>query len=71
MAPPQPPPAPPATGERPPDGDGRRGAIVPGLVLITIGAILLAQQFYPELAIGRLWPVILIVIGLGIIFRRR
>lgn len=73
-APPPPPPAPPATGEYPRPGEGRprpRGGILGGVILVAIGLILLVQQFYPALDIGRLWPIILIVIGLGIIFRRR
>ncbi len=74
LAPPPPPPAPPTTGEQPPEWERRprrRGGLLAGIVLIAIGLILLAQQFYPWLGIDRLWPVVLIVIGLGIIFRRR
>ncbi|HEY3317037.1 MAG TPA: DUF5668 domain-containing protein [Coriobacteriia bacterium] len=73
MAPPPPPPAPPATGTEPPreDRPRRRGGLVAGLVLIVIGLILLAQQYFPGLGFDRLWPLILVVIGLGMIFRRR
>jgi hypothetical protein len=73
-SPPPPPPAPPTTGERPPewrDRGRRRGGWVAGLLLIAIGLILLAQQYFPAFGIDRLWPVIIIVIGLAIIFRRR
>jgi hypothetical protein len=33
-------------------------------VLITVGTVFLIHQWRPELHIGRLWPVILIVIGI-------
>lgn len=73
MSPPPPPPPVTGTGTEPPRGpDGRRrGGLVGGLVLVTIGLILLAQQFFPNIGLERFWPLILIVIGLGIIFRRR
>lgn len=48
-----------------------RGGITGGIILIVIGLLFLAQQVVPGLDIGRLWPVILIVLGLAIIFRRR
>jgi len=42
----------------------RRGLVGPA-VLITIGAILMADRFWPgEFGFHRLWPLILIVIGL-------
>lgn len=72
MAPPPQPPAPPATGEQPWErGRGRRGGLFAGLLLIVIGVILLLQQYFPALGFDRLWPVIIIVIGIGIILRRR
>lgn len=73
MAPPPPPPPVTGTGMEPPRQPERprRGGLVGGLVILTIGLILLAQQFFPSIGLERFWPVILIVIGLGIIFRRR
>lgn len=41
----------------------RRGLVGPA-VLITIGAIFLADRWWPGLSFHRLWPLILIVIGL-------
>lgn len=42
----------------------RRGLVGPA-VLITVGAILMADRLWPgELGFHRLWPLILIVIGL-------
>jgi len=41
----------------------RRGLVGP-VTLITIGVIFLADRFWPGMSFGRLWPLILIVIGL-------
>jgi hypothetical protein len=41
-----------------------------GLILITIGVILLIDGFIPRIDFGDLWPIVLLVIGVGIIFRR-
>jgi hypothetical protein len=39
------------------------------LILIVLGILFLLNNLYPEMfSFGRLWPVILIVIGLGKIF---
>jgi hypothetical protein len=46
----------------------QKGNLIGGLVLITLGAIFLADQFIPHLDFGDLWPVILIVIGVGLLF---
>jgi len=40
----------------------RRGLVGPA-VLITIGCIFLADRWLPDLTFHRLWPVILIVVG--------
>jgi len=44
-----------------------KGNLIGGLVLITLGAIFLADQFIPRIDFGDLWPVILIVIGVGLL----
>lgn len=41
------------------------------LILLLIGGIFLARDIYPEFSFGKIWPVILIVIGLFIILRPR
>ncbi|HUJ40415.1 MAG TPA: DUF5668 domain-containing protein [Candidatus Acidoferrales bacterium] len=41
----------------------RRGGLVGPMVLITIGALFMADRWWPGMSFGRLWPVILIVIG--------
>lgn len=45
----------------------RHDGLIGGLVLITIGVIFLINRLIPEIDFGDLWPVILIVIGLGIL----
>jgi phage shock protein C len=48
-----------------------RGGLTGGIILIVLGLLFLAQQFVPGLDLFRLWPLVLIAIGLSIIFRRR
>jgi putative Mn2+ efflux pump MntP len=38
------------------------------LLLIVIGVLFLLNNMYPEFRFGKMWPVILIVIGLAKIF---
>jgi phage shock protein C len=44
-----------------------KGSLIGGLVLITVGAIFLADEFFPGVNFGDLWPLILIVIGAGLL----
>jgi len=77
QTPPAPPVTPPPAGTQTPQPPSwephrrRRGGLLGGIILILLGLIFLAQQFYPGIDIGRLWPVILIIIGVSIIFRRK
>jgi len=69
-APPAPPQAQQPPGQPAPPGHGRRsGGVTAGVVLIAIGLIFLVNVFIPGLDIGRLWPLILVVIGVVIIAR--
>lgn len=43
------------------------GNLVGGLVLITLGILFLIDRFVPRVDFGDLWPVILVVIGIGLI----
>lgn len=47
------------------------GRIIGGLVLIAIGTLFLLENFFPGfyLGFGRLWPLILVAIGLGLIVK--
>jgi hypothetical protein len=50
----------------------RSGALTAGLILITLGVIFLAENFYAPFSawrlIARYWPVILIIIGVKRLF---
>lgn len=50
-----------------PEHTKTRGNLIGGLVLITLGAIFLADQFIPRIDFGDLWPAILIVIGIALL----
>lgn len=50
-----------------PESDSHRGSLIGGLVLITLGAIFFADEFIPRWDFGDLWPVLLIVIGGGLL----
>jgi uncharacterized membrane protein len=42
-----------------------------GVILIVLGVLFLLDNLLPSFDIGQLWPVILIVIGLSILFKGR
>lgn len=44
-----------------------KGSLIGALVLITLGALFLADEFIPHINFGDLWPIILIVIGIGLL----
>jgi len=46
----------------------KKGSLIGGLVLITLGALFLADELIPQINFGDLWPVLLIVIGIGLLF---
>ncbi|MFC2101236.1 PspC domain-containing protein [Bacteroidota bacterium] len=45
-----------------------QGNIIGGVILITLGSLFLVDQFVPRINFGDLWPVILIVIGVALLF---
>lgn len=51
--------APPATEA---DKEGS-GALVAGLILIGVGVFFLAQQYLPAFEWGRVWPIVLVIVG--------
>jgi phage shock protein C len=51
----------------PPRKPKGRGNLIGGLVLITLGALFLADEFIPNVSFGDLWPLILVVIGIGLL----
>lgn len=62
-------------GQKPPEESQKtqqpqhknRGNLIGGLVLITLGLLFLADEFVPNIDFGDLWPIILIVIGGGLL----
>ena len=65
---PQPPPPPPSA-PKPPRARGR-GGITFGIVLVVLGGLLLVSQFVPGVEIWRLWPLIIVAIGIRTMFRK-
>jgi phage shock protein PspC (stress-responsive transcriptional regulator) len=53
----------------PPVPPRQRGSLIGGLVLITIGSLFLADELLPDFNFGDFWPVILIVIGGGLLIK--
>ena len=51
----------------PPRRHKDRGNLIGGLVLITLGALFLADEFIPHVSFSDLWPIILVVIGIGLL----
>jgi phage shock protein C len=69
---PEPAPAPPvapAAPVAPASFAPRRGGLTGGIILIVIGGIFLASQFVPGLDIGKLWPLILVAVGVSMILK--
>jgi phage shock protein C len=48
-------------------GHRHRGNLIGALVLITLGVLFLADEFIPHINFGDLWPILLIVIGIGLL----
>lgn len=45
----------------------KNGEIIIGLIILLIGFILLFNTFFPWISFGRLWPLLLIIIGVSIL----
>jgi phage shock protein C len=50
----------------PPDSAWYR--YLPGIILIAIGVIILARQYWYWFDLGDMWPILIILVGLGLIF---
>ncbi|GAB1430914.1 hypothetical protein MASR2M18_17480 [Ignavibacteria bacterium] len=46
-----------------------KGNITMGIILITLGGVLLARNFMPDIDITSYWPLLLIGIGAGVLLR--
>lgn len=49
-------------------GKFKKENVIGGLVLITLGVIFLADEFIPWISFQKLWPLILISIGIGMLY---
>ena len=52
-----------------PEEAHRRGGIVGGLVLLVLGLLFLGQNFLPDFNFGDWWPLILVAIGAGLLYK--
>ncbi|MCK5571848.1 MAG: hypothetical protein KAJ12_03775 [Bacteroidetes bacterium] len=59
--------SPPVTEQR----TRNRGSVVGGVVLIALGLIFLAENFFPRFNVWDYWPLILIIIGAGLLWKSR
>ncbi len=48
--------------------NAQRNKIFSGIILITVGVLFLLDEFIPKIYFRNIWPVILIVIGIMLIF---
>ncbi|MEI6884890.1 MAG: PspC domain-containing protein [Bacteroidota bacterium] len=62
-------PAPPTQPKSDPfvSSEKSKGSLVGGLILITLGSLFLINQLIPNVDFGDLWPVLLVVIGAGLL----
>ncbi len=44
-------------------------SLTTGIILITLGVLFLISKYFPQIDFSDLWPFILIVVGVIIIFR--
>ncbi|MBF8296168.1 MAG: putative stress-responsive transcriptional regulator [Bacteroidetes bacterium] len=52
-----------------PEEAPRRGSIIGGLVLLVLGLLFLGQNFLPDFDFGDWWPLILVAIGVGLLYK--
>ncbi len=57
--------------EVPPAVHRDRGSSIGGLVLIVLGLIFLADNLLPDVHFGDYWPLILVAIGVGLLWKGR
>ena len=43
------------------------GSVIAGIILVTLGTLFLADNFIPNIDFSDIWPVILVVAGVGLI----
>jgi phage shock protein C len=47
-----------------------RGSVIGGLVLIVLGVLFLLDNYF-DIRFGDLWPLILVAVGVGLLWRSR
>jgi len=52
-------------------GRTRGGSVVGGVVMVVVGLLFLANNFIPGFHFEDYWPVILVVIGIGMLLKPR
>ncbi|HTY37181.1 MAG TPA: PspC domain-containing protein [Bacteroidota bacterium] len=52
-----------------PEERHHRGSVVGGLVLLVLGLLFLGQNFLPDFNFGDWWPLILVAIGAGLLYK--
>ncbi len=55
--------------QQPSARQSQRGGLMGGVVLIVLGLLFLADNLIPGFHFGDYWPVVLIVIGVGLLWR--
>jgi phage shock protein PspC (stress-responsive transcriptional regulator) len=48
-------------------GGDRSGGLILGLILILIGAYFLLRQFVPQIDLGLVWPVLVVIVGVVLV----
>ncbi|HTP12536.1 MAG TPA: PspC domain-containing protein [Bacteroidota bacterium] len=47
--------------------NSHRGSAIAGIILIVVGGLFLADNLLPHFHFGEFWPVLLIILGIGIL----
>lgn len=55
--------------QQPPKPEEKRGSIIGGMVLLAIGLLFLANNFLPDFHFEDWWPLILVAIGGGLLYK--
>ncbi len=51
--------------------DSKMRSYLPGLILVALGAIFLAREYFYWFSFGDMWPIVLVAVGLILIFRNK
>jgi len=49
------------------EDDKKRSRVIGGLILLCLGALFLINNFLPRFNFGKIWPIVLIIIGLVVL----